>query len=194
MDASIAKAFAKAIRRRRTRPLWKSSESKAAFELERKMILSAHHVLKRALFFDGPYSLFRSGLLSALLTCGVSSALSAADSPLSSFESGQMKDIQSSADAYEYVGNNLIAKGHAVIRYRTCSFWRQGYINIASKDVELVGDVSFVRRAVTTKKVDYWEYQDLLDDPSLKVEIEQYVTTASGRQFIEVSIKRTTPI
>ncbi len=110
-------------------------------------------------------------------------------SPIGQFESGNLKDLQSSADTYEYIGNNLIASGHAVVRYKDMQIMAdKALVNISSKDIEVVGNVTFVRRVVKAKTVDYWEYQDLLDDPSLKVQFERYITSATGKQMIEVTI------
>jgi len=112
-----------------------------------------------------------------------------AKNPLGLLASGKLKDVDASADSYEYVGSNLIAKGHVVIRYQDMQILAdKAIINISSKDVEAIGNVSFVKRKTITKTVDYLEYEDLLDDPTVKVQLERYVTLATGKQQIEVTV------
>ena len=118
-------------------------------------------------------------------------------SPLDSIKSigGTLsgKRVDASADIYEYVGENIIARGHVVIKFRDTTVTAdKAIININSQDIEAAGNVTFTRRQKRTKTVDYQEYQDLLDDPTLKVEVIEYVTSAIGVRKIKVSIENIT--
>ncbi len=111
--------------------------------------------------------------------------------PLNLVASGALKDVDASADSYDYVGNNLIAKGHVVVRYQDMQILAdKAIINISTKDIEAIGNVTFVKRRTKLQTLDYDEYEDLLNDPTAKVQLERYVTTATGRQLIDVSVVR----
>lgn len=100
------------------------------------------------------------------------------------------KELDASADLYEYVGDNLIARGHVVIKYGDMTITAdKAIVNLESRDLEATGHVTFTRRQKITKIVDYQEYQDLLDDYSLSVKILEYVKTPIGVRKIKVSIE-----
>ena len=81
----------------------------------------------------------------------------------SSFSSA--KEVDASADLYEYVGDNLIARGHVVIKYGDMTITAdKAIINLESRDLEATGHVTFTRSQKISRLVDYQEYQELLDD------------------------------
>jgi len=100
------------------------------------------------------------------------------------------KKIDASADIYEYVGENIIARGHVVIKFGDTTITAdKAIVNIQSQDIEAAGNVTFTRKQKITKLVDFEEYQELLDDPSLKVELMEYVTAATGLKRIRISVE-----
>ncbi len=136
-------------------------------------------------------------LCSTVLFCLAPLADAFGASPLESVKSigGTLsgQSVDASADIYEYVGENIIARGHVVIKYKDTTVTAdKAIININSQDIEAAGNVTFTRRQKRTRTVDYQEYQDLLDDPTLKVEVIEYVTSAIGVRKIKVSIENIT--
>lgn len=100
------------------------------------------------------------------------------------------KGVDASADVYEYVGDNLIARGHAVIKYGDITITADKFIlNLESRDLEAAGHVTFAKKQKTEKIVDYEEYQDLLDDDSLSVKFIEYVKVPTGMRKIKVSVE-----
>lgn len=100
------------------------------------------------------------------------------------------KEVDASADLYEYVGDNLIARGHVVIKYGDMTITAdKAIINLESRDLEATGHVTFTRRQKAVKLVDYEEYQELLDDNTLSVKILEYVKTPIGLRRIKVEIE-----
>ena len=100
------------------------------------------------------------------------------------------KEVDASADLYEYVGDNLIARGHVVIKYGDMTITAdKAIINLESRDLEATGHVTFIRRQKISRLVDYQEYQELLDDYSLSVKILEYVKTPIGLRRIKVEIE-----
>ena len=68
------------------------------------------------------------------------------------------KGVDASADVYEYIGDNLIARGHAVIKYGDITITADKVIvNLESRDLEAAGHVTFAKKQKTTKTVDYQE-------------------------------------
>lgn len=100
------------------------------------------------------------------------------------------KGIDASADVYEYIGDNLIARGHAVIKYGDITITADKVIvNLESRDLEAAGHVTFAKKQKTIKTVDYEEYQDLLDDDTLSVKFIEYVKMPTGIRKIKVSVE-----
>ena len=105
---------------------------------------------------------------------------------------GKMPDrkVDASADSYEYIGSNIIARGHVVIKYGVTTITAdKAIINLESHDIEAVGNVSYKRTHTSVKAVDFEEYQELLEDPTLKVELLEYQTTAIGKKQLSVSVE-----
>lgn len=103
------------------------------------------------------------------------------------------KNIEASADSYEYVGSNLIAKGHVVIRNKALRITSDSaVINLKSSDAEFAGNVIFRGEVKETKTVDLYEYRELMKDPASKVTILQMMTTPTGRRKLQVEITTNT--
>ena len=104
-----------------------------------------------------------------------------------------MKEIDASADVFEYIGDNMIVRGHVVIRTPEMQLTAdQAVIHIPTRDVEAFGNVALVRKASFVKTVDMEEYGDLLDDVRKKVEVQEIVTTPLGKKRIKVKVTETT--
>ncbi|MBO4305208.1 MAG: hypothetical protein J6A21_11530 [Lentisphaeria bacterium] len=103
------------------------------------------------------------------------------------------EDIDASADSYEYVGSNLIARGHVVIKSKTFQITgNTAVINIKNGDVEVVGNVDFRIESSLKKVVDFQEYRELLKEPPVKVKILNQVTLPTGRKKLNVELKMNT--
>lgn len=100
------------------------------------------------------------------------------------------EDIDASADSYEYVGSNLIARGHVVIRNAHMQITGDNaVINLKSGDAEVSGNVEFRADISTEKIVDMIEYRELMKDPAIRTKILQQVTTPSGRKKFKVQLR-----
>ena len=109
---------------------------------------------------------------------------------LSGLGSAIMKeDIDASADNLDFVGENLVADGHVVVKYKdiflSCD---RAIINMTTKDIEATGRVRFIQRTREKTTVTYEEYKRLLDDSDTKVVVDGYVMTPTGRQDLEVTL------
>ena len=129
---------------------------------------------------------------SILLIGSLSVCLHAQDNALSEMISSTMgKDVDASADSINFIGSNILAKGHAVIRYKDIMVTAdKAIINITTKDIEAIGNVVFINRKEAEQEVDLWELDDLRKDNNLRVQIIDYVTKASGKQMIKVKLFR----
>lgn len=116
---------------------------------------------------------------------------SAGASSLDTLKSGSLGEIDASADSYEYLGDNIIARGHVVIRYQNMQISAEkAIVNIKTQDLEAVGNVTFASRETISRTVDMEEYRDLNDDPDCLVEFVRYTTSPTGRQMIEVNVTK----
>ena len=104
-----------------------------------------------------------------------------------------LKDIDASADVFEYVGDNMIARGHVVIISQSMYLKADNaVIHMPTKDIEAFGNVSMIRRYTVNKDVNEEEYRNLLDDVKKKVEIQKISLTPLGQKLISVKITETT--
>lgn len=104
-----------------------------------------------------------------------------------------LKGIDASADSFEYVGDNLIARGHVVIITDSMTIKADSaVVHLPTRDLEAFGNVSLVRRVTSDKEVDLQEYNELLDDVRKKVEIKEIKISPLGRKKISVKITETT--
>ncbi|MBR2363591.1 MAG: LPS-assembly protein LptD [Lentisphaeria bacterium] len=103
------------------------------------------------------------------------------------------EDIDASADSYEYVGSNLIARGHVVIKNKMMKITGDNaVINLKSGDAEVTGNVELRVESSVTNTVDFQEYRELLKDPAVKVKILHPVTMPSGRKKLKIEMRQNT--
>lgn len=123
--------------------------------------------------------------------CGETSKLHAQEGLSAALGSKNIKDVDASADSYEYVGSNIIAKGHVVIRFKdTQIIAEKAIININTQDIEAVGNVTFLRSTTSLQKMDYQEYQDMTAEAGMKLEVNRIITTDTGNQQIEAKVTK----
>jgi len=107
--------------------------------------------------------------------------------------SNVLKNVDASADVFEYVGDNMIARGHVVLISDSMVITADSaVIHLPTKDLEAFGNVSLIRRVTSTRSVDLEEYHQLLDDVKKKIEILSVTQTALGKKKINVRITETT--
>lgn len=135
------------------------------------------------------HSFFKTLLLGSLLT--LTGVLIAAEVP--SLQSGMLKDIDASADSYEYIGSNIIARGHVVIVYKHYHITAEkAIVNTKTQGIELIGNVTFATKDTSTRTVSPEQYEELQRDPRCSVKIIGRTTTTTGKQSIQVSVTRNT--
>ena len=99
------------------------------------------------------------------------------------------EDIQTSADSYEYVGSNLIARGHVVIHSKSIRIsGDSAIINMKNGDAEVKGNVRFRTVSTIKKTVDFQEYRELASDPNVKVKVLGQTTTPTGRRKLKLQL------
>ncbi len=99
------------------------------------------------------------------------------------------QDIDMSADTYEYIGSNLIARGHAVIRLKDMQITADSVvINLLTKDMEAAGNVIFSARVTRSILVSPSEYEAYLQDPAVKIVAEGISTSPDGNQKIKATL------
>lgn len=100
--------------------------------------------------------------------------------------------IDTSADSYKYVGANVIAEGHVVIRFGTMQITcDKAVINLENKDIEVVGNVTFSGTASTAAVLTPEEYEALRKDPNYKIEINGVETLPTGKQQLKATMYTT---
>lgn len=115
---------------------------------------------------------------------GVESSLS-----LPKMHSLSEQDIDMSADSYEYVGSNLIARGHAVIRVKDMQITANSIvINLLSKDMEAAGNVVFSVRTSRDIVVTPDEYETYQMNPAVKIVANGITTSPDGNQAIRATV------
>ena len=108
---------------------------------------------------------------------------------LPSLRSLSREDIDMSADTYEYIGSNLIARGHAVIRVKNLQITADSItVNMLTKDMEAVGNVSFATQTIQNKILTPAEYEKLLEQPAIKVIADGIQTEPDGNQSIRATL------
>ena len=108
---------------------------------------------------------------------------------LPDFKSFQREDTDMSADSYEYIGSNLIARGHAVIRVKNLQITADSIaINLLTKDMEAAGNVILSTQVTQKKILSAAEYEKYLEQPSVKVVAEGIITRPDGNQSIRAKL------
>ncbi len=79
---------------------------------------------------------------------------------------GAMERIDSTADAYEYVGSNVIATGHVVIHFGNALLTADKAIfNLEAQDVELSGNVTYAVRTTVKEVMTQAEFDEARENP-----------------------------
>ena len=105
------------------------------------------------------------------------------------FESDSLKGFDISYDSFEYVEQNLIARGHVVIQWQDLQITADNaLVNLDSNDLEAAGNVIFTSKVVENKTVTLTEYEEMQNDPYRLVEFIKYRLTPTGNQLVEVRI------
>ncbi|MBR4076877.1 MAG: hypothetical protein IKK25_08475 [Lentisphaeria bacterium] len=89
--------------------------------------------------------------LTIFCTCALASLQAAPfDSILN--KNGVIEEVDTGADTYEYVGNNIIARGHVYIKFGNNTMTAErAVINLDSQDIDLSGNITFTSRAIDFK-------------------------------------------
>ena len=120
------------------------------------------------------------------------SAFQIKTTPIPKFKDLSKEKLDTSADSYKYVGANLIAEGHVVIRSGnfqiTCD---KAVINLQTKDLEVAGNVVFSGTASSPVTLTQDEYDELLKDPTCRVVVNGIETLPTGQQKIKATVYTT---
>ena len=99
--------------------------------------------------------------------------------------------FDAAADSYEFVGDNLVARGNAVIQSPGMEISADKVVvnlNSESYDIEAAGNVSFCVLAKSVQTLPLETYEALRQDPRARVTLQRYVMTDLGEQLAEVEI------
>ena len=112
---------------------------------------------------------------------------------LSDFEklSKLPEGFDAAADSYEFIGDNLVARGHAVIQTPGMEISADKVIiNINSElyDIEAAGNVTFCVLSNVIQTMPIEDYEALLRTPKTRATLLRYVITDLGEQLAEVEI------
>ena len=111
--------------------------------------------------------------------------------PLSRLVDGRGGRIDAAADHYEYIGSNIVATGHVVIRMMGMELTAdKAVINPETQDLEMKGNITFSMQERERKYLTIDEYDELRRDPFARVKVLEYVMSPSGNQTINVEIIR----
>ena len=98
-------------------------------------------------------------------------------------------NVDMSADSYEYVGSNLIAKGHVVIRAKGLQITADSaVINLLTKDLEASGHVVLSSLTSKSMQLSPGDYERYLEDPMVQVSVSGISTSPDGRQSIQAQV------
>ena len=104
----------------------------------------------------------------------------------------KMPDIfDAAADSYEFIGDNLIARGNAVVQTPGVELSADKIIvNMDSDlyDVEAAGNVTFSVLSTSIQTMSIEDYELLLQEPHARVTLLRYVVNDLGEQKAEVEI------
>ena len=99
--------------------------------------------------------------------------------------------FDAAADSYEFIGDNLVARGNAVVQTPGVELSADKIIvNMDSDlyDVEAAGNVTFSVLSTTVQTMTIEDYELLLQDPRARVTLLRYVVNDLGEQKAEVEI------
>ena len=110
---------------------------------------------------------------------------------LSRLVDGRGDRVDAAADHYEYVGSNIVATGHVVIRMMGMELTAdKAVINPETQDLEMKGNITFALQKAEKKNLTINEYNELRQDPFSRIRVLEYVMSPSGNQTISVEIIR----
>lgn len=103
---------------------------------------------------------------------------------------GTIRSVDSSADTYEYIGSNVIARGHVVILADQDLLLTadKAIFNLDSQDVELSGKVSFSMRRKRIVNMTFADYEKAVRDPYVIVKRLQTKTLPTGQKMIRAEV------
>ena len=103
------------------------------------------------------------------------------------------ENFDMSADSYEYVGSNLVARGHAVVKVKSLQITADAVtVNLLTKDLEAAGHVVFSVQTVSNRSMTPEEYENLMKNSVSKLIATGINTQRDGNQKITVTIVRNT--
>ena len=99
--------------------------------------------------------------------------------------------FDAAADSYEFVGDNLVIRGNAVIQSPGVRISADKLvINLDSEsyDLEAAGNVTFATLATAVQTMSVEAYEELQQDPRARVALLRYVVNELGEQRAEVEV------
>lgn len=99
--------------------------------------------------------------------------------------------FDAAADSYEFVGDNLVARGHAVIQVPGMEISADKVIvNMGSElfDIEAAGNVTFSILTTSYRTMTIDDYETLLKTPTARISLVQYVMSDLGEQLVNVEV------
>ena len=103
----------------------------------------------------------------------------------------QKTGADASADSFEIIGDNLVAKGNISLRKGNLLLYSDMVvINNTTKNIELSGNVKFYNIIHTRLELEYWELRTMERDPDVEMKIVGTIMTTTGRQKIVVDVMR----
>lgn len=105
---------------------------------------------------------------------------------------GAVERIDSTADSYEYIGSNVIARGHVVIHFGTALLTADKAIfNLDAQDVDLSGNVTYTVRVTNPGRLSPKEYDKAVRDPYRIIRKTGAGVDDNGKPYISVSTTKT---
>lgn len=109
----------------------------------------------------------------------------------SAFDALAAQDVDITSDSIEFIGNNALGEGNVKLWYKDMMVEADKVIvNFATKDLEAVGNINFIRRVKDTEEVTADQLARMRQNPEQMVEVVGYVVKSTGRQMIEVEVTR----
>ena len=99
--------------------------------------------------------------------------------------------FDAAADSYEFVGDNLVARGNAVIQAPGIQISADKVVvNLDSEtyDIEAAGNVTFATLTTAVQTMSIENYEALQQDPRARVALLRYVVNDLGEQRAEVEV------
>ena len=89
---------------------------------------------------------------------------------------GRGERVDAAADHYEYIGSNIVATGHVVIRMMDMQLTAdKAVINPETQDLEMKGNITFAIQNAERKNLTIDEYNTLKQDPFARVKVLESV-------------------